>query len=124
MRRNCGRWILAALLLVGADWHVLHTDLPGNFSNRAAHLLLLALLGFALARVVGRRGVALALCAWWSAALQWHLAFVPGHEVGVNVWLPDVLAAIAGAWWAVRRPALAARVNGVRSVAVLSDIPR
>ena len=57
MRRNSGRWLLAALLLLGADWHVLHTDLPGSLTNRALHLLLLALLGFALARVVGRRGV-------------------------------------------------------------------
>lgn len=124
MKRNCGRWILAALLLLVADWNLLHGALRGDTVGRAAHLLLLALLGFTLARVTGRRGAAWAMCAWWSAGLQWHLAFVPGYEVGLNVWLPEVLAAVPGVWWAVRRAPQAAPVGEVRNVAVLSDFSR
>lgn len=124
MTRNCGRWYLTALALLCLDGHLSTAGLLGGLPDRALHLLLLALLGFALTRAAGRRGWPLALCAWWSAALQWHLAFVPGHEVGVNVWLPDVLAASLGGWLVARPARAASRANKGRPVAVLSEFSR
>ncbi|WP_412029714.1 hypothetical protein [Deinococcus yunweiensis] len=124
MRRNCGRWFLAALLLLGLDWQLLQGGGAAGGAERMMHLLLLGLVGFSLACATGRRGLAVAVCAWWSAAWQWHLAFVPGHEVGLHVWLPEVLAAVPGAWWGARPAPLAAPAKPVSTVAVLSDFSR
>ncbi len=124
MTRHCGRWYLAALLLLLADGRLMLVLESGGVPERALHLLLLAALGFTLSRAAGRRNWALAVCAWWSATLQWHLAFVPGHEVGVNVWLPDLLAALIGAWLPARSVRVVPKSAEVGPVAVLSEYSR
>jgi len=85
--------LLAMIWGFGSSASPLGLSLPHPF-DWLGHLLEYLVLGYALGRATGRRGLALGLAAWVGAADEVHQAFVAGREAGIQNWL----WALAGAW--------------------------
>lgn len=107
-------WQIAALCYMGLIWFLssrpgTEITLPG-FTDKGAHLIEYAILGFLLARGTGRgtgRGGVMLVAAWFIASLygmldEYHQSFVSGRYSSAYDAIADSLGAAAGVLFHIR----------------------